>query len=141
MAKPEDHPLARRYRAARAWADLEQDELAKRLGLDRQTVIRRESGEKLPKAAELIAVASVCGVPEEFMLNGFANEVVASGEVATIRQHLGDQAEALDVIARVLRPLLDDQAAAQLRELREQLGLPSPEAPGEDDQSSDEQSG
>lgn len=62
---------AARYRAARAFAGLSQDELADRLGVDAQTVKRREAGTKEPKKAELIAVAAICGVPLEFMESGW----------------------------------------------------------------------
>lgn len=63
--------FAARYRAARAFAGISQDELADRLGVDAQTVKRREAGAKEPKKAELIAVAAICGVPLEFMENGW----------------------------------------------------------------------
>jgi transcriptional regulator with XRE-family HTH domain len=63
--------LAARFRAARAYADLTQFELAQALGVDVQTVKRREAGKGDPKRAELIAIASITGVPETFMLDGF----------------------------------------------------------------------
>lgn len=63
--------LAARFRAARAYADLTQLELAQALGIDVQTVKRREAGKGDPKRAELIAIASITGVPETFMLDGF----------------------------------------------------------------------
>lgn len=101
--------LARRYRAARAYAGLDQDDLAERLGLHESTVKRREAGKDDPKPAERIAVASICGLPESFFdlstgpqpysdelaerlgrielaLNGFTNE----------REALSDLAEGVD---------------------------------------------
>lgn len=63
--------LAKRYRAARAYAGLKQEELAEALGVDVQTIKRREGGTGDPKLAEQIAVAAVCGVPREFMTGGF----------------------------------------------------------------------
>lgn len=63
--------LAARFRAARAYADLTQLELAQALGIDVQTVKRREASKGDPKRAELIAIASITGVPETFMLDGF----------------------------------------------------------------------
>lgn len=62
---------AARYRAARGWADLNQQDLADRLGLEKQVIVRTEGGSRDPKLGELIAVAAVCGVPEEFMVDGF----------------------------------------------------------------------
>lgn len=62
---------AARYRAARGFAGLTQEALAHELGVEVQTIKRRESGEKEPKKAELIAVAAICGVPLEFMEHGW----------------------------------------------------------------------
>lgn len=64
---------AARYRAARAYADLSQEKLAEQLGVDAQTIKRREAGKQEPKKAELIAVAAICQVPLEFMENGWGN--------------------------------------------------------------------
>lgn len=64
--------LARRYRAARAYAGLTQVELAERLGIDKATVKRRERGGGDPTLSEQLAVAHFCGVPETFMVHGWA---------------------------------------------------------------------
>ena len=64
--------LARRYRAARCYAGLTQLQLANRLGVDEQTVKRRERGGGDPKLSEQLAVAHFCGVPETFMVYGWA---------------------------------------------------------------------
>lgn len=63
--------LAARVRAARGYADLSQKELAERLGLEKQSVVRTEAGARDPKRAEQIAIAHVCGVPVDFMTGGF----------------------------------------------------------------------
>lgn len=94
MPEPHEHPKARRYRAARAWANLDQDELAVELEVDRQTVIRRENGKQLPKTSELIAVGAICHVPQEFMLHGFADEVLGTEETRTI----GDRLDAIGAL-------------------------------------------
>lgn len=60
-----------RIRAARAFKDLTQVQLAEALGVDEQTIKRRESGAQDPKKGERIAIAAICGVPAEFMENGF----------------------------------------------------------------------
>lgn len=62
---------AARIRAARAYAGLHQEQLAERLGVDVQTIKRRESGKSEPKRGELLAIAAVCEVPTSFMENGF----------------------------------------------------------------------
>lgn len=62
---------AARIRAARAYAAMTQEQLARQLGVDVQTVKRRESGRSAPKRGELVAIATVTGVPISFMENGF----------------------------------------------------------------------
>lgn len=63
-----------RIRAARAWADLSQDELAAQLGVDVQWVKRREGGSQGSKDVDLIAIASVCDVPLDFLRHGFPTQ-------------------------------------------------------------------
>ena len=65
-----------RVRAARAYADLTQEQLAERLGVNVQTIKRREMhpGDELyqpPKRGERLAIAVICGVPPAFMEDGF----------------------------------------------------------------------
>lgn len=61
-----------RIRAARGYAGLTQEGLAEALGVDVQTIKRRESSNgKEPKQGERIAIAAICGVPIEFMEQGF----------------------------------------------------------------------
>lgn len=62
---------AARIRAARAYAGLKQDELAERLGVDTNTIKRREGGTQHPKRGELLAIAAITGVPVSFMEHGF----------------------------------------------------------------------
>lgn len=62
------HPVsqyAARVRAARGYANLTQKELAERLGVDEQTIKRREkeTGGQEPKLGERIAIATICDVP------------------------------------------------------------------------------
>lgn len=81
-----ESPYAKRIRAARAYANMSQDDLAKELGWEVQTVKRRESGKKDPKRAELIAIASICQVPLAFLEGGFpaAMSVEADERLARI---------------------------------------------------------
>jgi transcriptional regulator with XRE-family HTH domain len=62
---------APRIRAARAHARLTQQQLADALGVDVQTVKRRERGVHPPKLGELVAIASVCEVPLAFLEDGW----------------------------------------------------------------------
>lgn len=65
-----------RIRAARGYADLTQDQLADALGVDAATIKRREHPRghehlQSPKKGERLAIAQVCGVPLEFLEDGF----------------------------------------------------------------------
>lgn len=64
-------PLSNRMKAARAYAGLNQEQLAERLGVERNTVARRESGAVGVTAESLIALANATGVPLEFLVDGF----------------------------------------------------------------------
>lgn len=88
---------AARYRAARAYAGLSQEELAEKLGVDAQTIKRRESGRQEPKTAERIAVATICKVPLEFMENGWGGL-----QPDEIRELLATQSGILDEIKGLL---------------------------------------
>jgi transcriptional regulator with XRE-family HTH domain len=80
---------AARIRAARAYAGLKQDELAERLGVDTNTIKRREAGTQNPKRGELLAIAAITGVPVSFMEHGFGET-----DEAEVLQRL-DRIEAL----------------------------------------------
>ena len=94
---------AARMRAARAYADLTQVELADRLGVDEQTIKRREAGKQDPKKGERIAVASICGVPPSFMEDGFGvpspDEIV--GRLERIEAALGGLVNYEELAARM----------------------------------------
>ena len=89
-----------RYRAARGYANLSQEDLAEQLGVDRQTIIRRESGDQQPKRAERIAVAAITGVPLPFLegdweaLRAPATASELERATAQLRQVLGRAAAA-----------------------------------------------
>jgi transcriptional regulator with XRE-family HTH domain len=58
--------VARRVRAARAYAGLTVAELADRLGMGVQTIKRIESGRRTARGFELAAIAETCELPREF---------------------------------------------------------------------------
>src|SRR3954453_8543251 len=58
--------VARRVRAARAYAGLSIQELAARVGIGLQTLKRIENGRRKPSGPELLAIAEACGLPREF---------------------------------------------------------------------------
>lgn len=70
---------AARVRAARKYANLTQQQLADALGVNVQTVKRRELDPaddlaQAPKKGERRAIADICGVPVSFMEEGFGGE-------------------------------------------------------------------
>ena len=72
---------SRRIRAARGYAGISQSQLAEALGVDEQTIKRRESPNgKEPKKGERVAIAAICGVPLDFLEQGFGR--LAQDEVA-----------------------------------------------------------
>jgi transcriptional regulator with XRE-family HTH domain len=91
--------FAARIRAARGYADLTQEQLADRLGVDRQTIKRRElgpghKGYKEPKKGERLAIAQICGVPVKFMEEGFGGE--ARSEISERLAELQEELRTLD---------------------------------------------
>jgi transcriptional regulator with XRE-family HTH domain len=115
---------SRRYKAARVYAGLGQQDLGDALGIDRQTVGKRESGEQEAKKAEMIALAHVCDVPVAFLLGGFA----ALGGEPT-RSELRERLDRLEgsvrfLVGRAAEQPLDDLLAELTDEAtRELLGL------------------
>jgi transcriptional regulator with XRE-family HTH domain len=71
LTTPGPATYAARIRAARAYADLTQAELADGIGVTARTIKRRERGYGRPRRGDLLAIAVVCGVPEAFLINGF----------------------------------------------------------------------
>ena len=69
MSLPLREETGRRIKTARAWASLSQPELAKLLQVTPRTVRRWETGESLPRAADLAYVARVCGVSDTFFFS------------------------------------------------------------------------
>lgn len=66
-------PIARQVRAARGYADLTQAQLAEKLRVDEQTVMRYEGGEwkRPPKPLVLAEIARVCEIPQAWIDVGF----------------------------------------------------------------------
>lgn len=105
-----------RIRAARNYAGLTQIQLAEALGVDEQTIKRRESpAGNEPKKGERIAIASICGVPPEFMEIGFG-EITRDellDRLARIEQAVGvTDSDSLDALAESAEELRPDKDAA-----------------------------
>lgn len=104
-------PYGPRIRAARGYADLTQDQLADKLGVDKQTVLRRESSTgKNPKRGDLLAIAAACDVPVEFLEHGFA-----AGLSSDAQRQLDTFSARLDAVISLLLTLVPDEDAARAR--------------------------
>lgn len=106
---------AARIRAARGWANLTQDDLAEALGREKQWVLRRErpperGGYQEPTKGDRIAIASICGVPIEFLEEGFGGE--AQSEISERLAELRGDVQALDreILVRVREALRQNAA-------------------------------
>jgi transcriptional regulator with XRE-family HTH domain len=55
--------LGQRLAAARRTVQLSQDQLADRVGVERRTIQRYESGERDPRYTDLLLIADAIGVP------------------------------------------------------------------------------
>lgn len=64
--------LADRLRKAREWADLDQTELATRMGVSRGTISNNELGKTEPRLIVIRAWALATGVPIEWLMTGRA---------------------------------------------------------------------
>ncbi|MFI9465777.1 helix-turn-helix domain-containing protein [Streptomyces xiamenensis] len=62
--------VGRRVREARVWANLTQEALAHRLGVERTTIVRIELGITSPPVDRLLAIARELGVPPSQLLPG-----------------------------------------------------------------------
>ena len=76
--------VARRVRAARAYAGLSVRELADAIGIGVQTIKRIEAGARAPRTMEVWAIAEVCGLPNEWFemdVEGLANHAAAAADL------------------------------------------------------------
>jgi transcriptional regulator with XRE-family HTH domain len=132
----------RRLRAARAYAGLTIDELAERIGVGRQTIVRNERGDREPKRMEIREIADACDLPLQFfsadldLLNLFPDDLTRDGvEALRIRTADGGSREMVisgepfaDVPQR--GPTATERIEAKLDELLNRL----PARPSREDQ-------
>jgi transcriptional regulator with XRE-family HTH domain len=87
--------MAARIRAAHAYSDLSRQELAAAINLSARQLGRLESGEVMPDNDLRERIAEVCGVPLEFLEDGWPDGQPSSGERldALEAQYTGVQAE------------------------------------------------
>lgn len=96
---------AARVRAARGYAGLEREDLAKALNMSVRTYSRMEAGTRPPSYEERRTIAAACQVPHEFMENGWRS---SAGDDAPLTPEEINRAAAL-----LAQPLLE--AARALR--------------------------
>jgi transcriptional regulator with XRE-family HTH domain len=93
--------IARRVRAARAYAGLSVNELAERIGLGLQTIKRIESGKRAARRFEIWAIAEACNLPREF----FEIDLdLLSRRSAALQETLARVDERLERLERQLSP-------------------------------------
>lgn len=95
-ALPTREQVARRVRAARAYAGMKVPELAKAMGYSVRNWSRVENGDDDGRPLDRdqrTLVAELCGVPLAFIEHGF--EVLAEAEIALRMQELQDDVAAL----------------------------------------------
>jgi transcriptional regulator with XRE-family HTH domain len=116
---------AARIATARKLAGLSQQDLADALGVNVQTIKRRESAAgKAPKKVDRIAIATVCGVSIDYMEGVITDvESAADAVVRKLREH-DAQLHAMQADLAEISDLHDDvrklarTVAQQSRELR-----------------------
>jgi transcriptional regulator with XRE-family HTH domain len=115
---------AARIRAARAFAGLDQADFAKALGVSVVTVKRMEGGKRETSLDDLHLLADLCGVPREFMAEGFAPGSLAQSAVVDELHELREAFLAaldsrMDALTEAL--LTRDEALATSRQAMERL--------------------
>jgi transcriptional regulator with XRE-family HTH domain len=70
----ESPDIMARIRAARAYANLSQPDLAERIGMSLPTYKRAELGRRPVSTEELLTIARACDVPPQFLLNGWTTQ-------------------------------------------------------------------
>jgi transcriptional regulator with XRE-family HTH domain len=80
-----DPDLIARIRAARGFANLTQAGLAKRLGVSAGMTKRIERGERPLTFTDLGQIAEACGVPMDFLVNGFQSAQPVTLEALSAR--------------------------------------------------------
>lgn len=115
-----DEPVGARLRVARERAGMSQEELARHLGVEIDSLRAWESGARTPRANRVVTLAGLLGVSITWLLEGREDEHMASGSVPTLgavrsqveslRRQLHDAGEALRAIDEALAALARESA-------------------------------
>jgi transcriptional regulator with XRE-family HTH domain len=101
--------VARRVRAARAYAGLSVSDVATAIGLGAQTIKRIEAGRRTPRSFEIWAIADVCGLPREWFMADFKALSHQAERQAELLRRVEEQ------LAAVAAMLNDERATAVRR--------------------------
>jgi transcriptional regulator with XRE-family HTH domain len=119
MAHEDTDDLGGRVRAARAYADKNQQELADAIGVERRIITYIEANDPRHPLSILEArrISNVCGVPVGFIVEGWSVNRPIQDRLSDIERRLGDVAEASGELTAHERELL-----GRFEELVQRLG-------------------
>jgi transcriptional regulator with XRE-family HTH domain len=109
---PDTRDITARIRAARAYANLSQPDLADAIGMSLPTFKRAELGKRPVSTEELLTIARACNVPPSFLLDGWARQRaerrrVAPGDVIARLDVIDDRLDAWENTARRVLDLIE----------------------------------
>jgi transcriptional regulator with XRE-family HTH domain len=118
--------LGTRIRRARALKDMSQAELARRIGVSKNTMAQIEHGQTTdPGAMKIVAIAEVLGVSTDELLRGSATASVGTAEQESVvrvgREHMHpalseEQEKHLNALAALKQLMEDDLILEVIRE-------------------------
>lgn len=102
---PEHAETMARIRAARAYANLSQPDLADAIGMSLPTYKRAELGNRPVSTAELLSIARACEVPPSFLTGGFSAQrperrTVDAEDITGRLDIIDERLDAFEVMAR-----------------------------------------
>lgn len=100
-----DDNLGARIRAARGYAKLGQDALAKLIGVGREVVIAMEADQREPTVREARQISDATGAPLTFLLSGWAAPPELLERVATLEAEVGQARADRDLQAAEIEAL------------------------------------
>lgn len=110
----ETDEIARRVRAARAYAGLTIPQLAERIGVGERTIKRVEMRQRIARTYELWAIADACGVPRWFFETEFQELTSADQATSDLVRRVGIlEARVADLSDREESPLVRQRSDAR----------------------------
>lgn len=111
--------FGRRVRRLRAERNMEQKELARKVGVTNTTVSYWETFYRFPNASVVPALANALGVSTDYLLTGKETDVTLEEQIAALEKRVDDILERLDAKVPELKQKMDDIRAdtTSLREI------------------------